>query len=175
MSAPIELAPDKVYEIKDFLTEELITKIRTHGKESSLTGTNLTMWADDIVHTSGVILLYRIEGELLSEIEAYIKTKVDFGIDEYVIGMTYTLGCRYSYIPWHNDDNHILAITVYLNDFWDPSWGGALIYHLDERFTAVYPEYNKAVVFKTPRHHCTVMPTIEAPIRESLQIFVDIK
>lgn len=157
----------------NFLPDELIRNIKTECKNSKIHGLNLTDWDPSVVKTSGPILLYTLKDNLLNELLSVIKSKIHIP-DAYIINyVRYTLGGRYSYLPWHDDNNHKLAITIYLNNVWDFNWGGFFIYKEGLDYKAVIPEYNKAIILEAPLPHCTVMPSIEAPLRESLQIFVD--
>jgi len=83
---------------------------------------------------------------------------------------------RGSFIPWHDDGNYVHTVTIYLNERWDYDWGGALLYSLEEppfeNVSCVYPERNKGIVYTPPLHHTTTLTAINAPMRESLQIFV---
>lgn len=158
---------------RDFLPDDLIDEIRESCANSKLGGLNLTDWASKVVHTSGPILLYEIQSHLLYRLLLIVKSKVALHDNAHMGYVRYTLGGRFSYIPWHDDGNHKMAVTIYLNKIWNMDWNGYFIYQDGSEYKAVVPEYNKAVIVKSPVMHCTVMPSIDAPLRESIQIFVD--
>jgi hypothetical protein len=83
---------------------------------------------------------------------------------------------RSSFIPWHDDGKYVHTVTIYLNKRWDYDWGGALLYSLEEppfkNVSCMYPEHNKGIVYTPPLYHTTTLTAINAPMRESLQIFV---
>lgn len=172
MSYPIELESDRMYVERNFLPLELIRKIKDHSFTTNPSGLNLTNWDIRVVGTSGAIILYHLPDDIKSELKEYLSTKIVLPNSQ-VVDATYTLGSRYSYIPWHGDEGHLMSCTVYLNETWDKDWSGAIVYTLDGEHRAIYPEFNKAIFFKPPVKHCTVMPNIQAPLRESLQIFLD--
>jgi Rps23 Pro-64 3,4-dihydroxylase Tpa1-like proline 4-hydroxylase len=64
---------------------------------------------------------------------------------------------------FHQDSksHHDYTLIYYANNEWDPSWGGATIFR-DERnlVTTIYPEFNKAILFKSNIFHCGLEPTI---------------
>jgi Rps23 Pro-64 3,4-dihydroxylase Tpa1-like proline 4-hydroxylase len=174
MDCPIELEYNRVYVEHNFLPLSLIRKIKEYSLNNKPSGLNLTDWDVGVIATSGTIILYNLPDIIKLEIKAYLSTKIVL-LETKTIDATYTLGSRYSYIPWHADEGRLLACTVYLNESWDKDWSGALIYTSDGEHKAIYPEFNKAVFFKPPINHCTIMPNIQAPLRESLQIFIDEK
>jgi hypothetical protein len=168
----MEIKKGEVYVKNNFLPVPLIKEIKTYGTENKPSGINLTEWDPKVVGMSGTIILYSLPAELSSKIMLCVNKLIPKTIN-LIPDITYTLGGRYSYIPWHNDGNHEAAITIYMNDYWDREWAGAFIYKDGDEYKAIYPEYNKAVFFKSPLDHCTTMPNIQAPLRESLQIFLD--
>lgn len=156
----------------DVLSNELIDKIKKYPSIADNLKTNLTDWDPKLIGTSGTIFLYYLKDELLEEVKAEIVTKFP-SLKDYKFSIAYTLGSRLSYVQWHCDQGHKYAMTLYLNNNWDRDWSGALLYQDGNDYRAIYPEYNKAVSFAPPVWHATTMPTLLAPLRESLQIFCD--
>lgn len=79
-----------------------------------------------------------------------------------------------SYIPWHNDAQHALALTIYLNEEWDPDWGGLFLYRApdDGEVRGVVPRFNLGLRNNQQLPHATSMVTPDAPEpRFTLQIF----
>lgn len=163
----------KVYTEHNFLPVELVMKIKSLPRDSKISGTNLTDWRQEVVQTSGPILLYTVDESIRDEVSSVITGKLNLPETYNISYMAYTLGGRYSYLPWHDDNVHKFALTVYLNDSWDLNWGGAFMYQDGYEYKAIYPEYNKATYFMAPINHCTSMPSVQAPYRESLQVFLD--
>ena len=82
--------------------------------------------------------------------------------------------CPLSYIPWHNDGHVDCAATVFLNEHWDPNWGGLFLYRESEetQIKAFAPSFNSG--FRNDGHirHATSMVAMDAPEpRFTLQIF----
>lgn len=157
----------------DVLSNDLIRKIKDIPKTTDTVSTNLTSWVPELIGSSGAILIYHIKDALLEEIRLELLHKFQ-EIKDCKLSVAYTLGSRLSYIQWHADHLHKFAITIYVNEYWDRNWSGSFVYQDDdERYISIYPEYNKAVSFTPPVWHASNMPTILAPLRESIQIFCD--
>ena len=158
--------------VNNVLSQILIDKIFSYAQTQTKVVTNHTLWPSDVVEVSGPIYLINLPLELREEVRQtlapYLKKA---GVENAPIDINYTLGGRYSYIPWHDDAKHGFSVTIYLNEVWSNDWGGCFLYKDGSDIKAVYPEYNTAILFKPPLMHCTVMPTINAPLRKSLQIF----
>lgn len=157
----------------NLLPVELIQRIKQIPLGSKTHRSNYSSWKEDVIHTSGPVLIYDIEGELLEEIAQHVHKFMDVSLEDYQWYAMYYLWGRLSYIPWHNDGGHFAACTVYVNDFWNRDWGGALLYENSPNdIRAVYPEFNKAITFRPPVLHATMLPSLNAPMREAVQIFV---
>lgn len=79
------------------------------------------------------------------------------------------------YIPWHDDGHHAGgAVTVYLNDRWQPEWGGHFLYRTPDGAVAppVVPRFNRGLRNGSALPHCTtrVEPAAPEP-RFTLQVF----
>jgi len=165
---------DKVCVAYNAIPTELIARVVSYAKTQSQVQTNHTLWEENVIGVSGPIYLISLEDNLVEEIRHAIDaTFPTFNILKYEMRCKYTLGGRYSFIPWHSDLGHKLAVTVYLNEVWDLDWAGCLLYKEESsgEIKAIYPEFNKAVLINTPVQHTTVMPNIQAPLRTSLQLF----
>lgn len=160
--------------IHNTLTTELIQKVRAYSYTQKNVRTNLTSWNQELVGTSGAILLYDLNDELLAEVKEEVRKHIP-NIDDFgSLTAMYVLGGRFSFIQWHNDTPHTFAMTVYLNEQWDKNCGGAFVYEdASRQFITVYPDYNKSICFEPPVWHTTNMSNLQAPLRESIQIFCD--
>src|SRR5205807_392777 len=82
---------------------------------------------------------------------------------------------RLSYIPWHNDGARGTAITIYLNEYWDPDWGGIYLFHTEREPTNIkgyLPKFNTAVKNNNTVSHSTTMISMDAQIpRVTIQLF----
>ncbi|MCT2558883.1 2OG-Fe(II) oxygenase [Tsuneonella sp. YG55] len=79
-----------------------------------------------------------------------------------------------SFIPWHRDGKHGGAATVYLNERWEPEWGGLFLHRASKgaRPSVVVPRFNRGLRNDSGIDHCTtpVLPGAPEP-RFSLQVF----
>jgi Rps23 Pro-64 3,4-dihydroxylase Tpa1-like proline 4-hydroxylase len=82
---------------------------------------------------------------------------------------------RLSYIPWHNDNIHANAVTIYLNEHWDPDWGGIYLYYttIEANIIRGYvPKFNTAVKNNNRIAHSTTMVSMDAESpRVTIQLF----
>jgi hypothetical protein len=166
-----EWDPGYTKQVKNILADSTIQKVLQGYLRTSLRS-NLTHWEANIVGTSGPIFLYELKVELMQEIKDQVCKHLPEDAVPLPWSIQYTVGSRYSYLSWHRDIIYDYSCTIYLNDNWDKEYHGYLIYESPDGLRAILPEYNTAFFFKPPLHHSTTMPTIQAPLRHSLQIFV---
>lgn len=158
---------------KDVLSNELIQRVKKDAMDPTCLSTNLTSWQPELIGASGAVLIYTIKDDLLKELTSEIAEKFPI-TKEYKLTASYYLGSRLSYIQWHTDMPHKFAMTIYVNNHWDKNWSGSFVHRdIDERIIAIYPEYNISVSFTPPVWHASNMPTLLAPLRESIQVFCD--
>ena len=159
----------------DCLPTNLILEISKYAGGLKRHRTNLTSWPSSVVGSSGTILVFDIEND--SELFAKLKTALlpmvgqEFESKEWIF--TYAVGSYISFIPWHGDDKHLRSMTIYLNQVWDKNWGGYFLYESEDGIRAELPTFNKGILFTPPLQHSTTMPTLNAPLRLSLQLFVN--
>jgi hypothetical protein len=161
--------------VDNFLSPVTIEKTASYTRSMPNLRTNLTGWNSEVVGTSGVILLWDLQGQLFQNVKQ--ETMNQLPQYQHLFDREWSIcshvGTRLSYIPWHNDAKHALSITVYLNSSWHKEWAGHLLYEEQDHIRALLPKFNRAIVFTPPLMH-TVLPTnIMASLRESLQIFID--
>ena len=161
--------------ISDCLPTNLILEISKYAGGLKRHRTNLTSWPSGVVGSSGTILVFDIEND--SELFAKLKTALlpmvgqEFESKKWIF--TYAVGSYISFIPWHGDDKHLRSMTIYLNEVWDKNWGGYFLYESEDGIRAELPTFNKGILFTPPLQHSTTMPTLNAPLRLSLQLFVN--
>ena len=128
-------------------------------------------WAGVIVRASQPVLVRDYDPALAAIILGQLIKRGVVNNSDFVV-MNYAWS-RLSYIPWHNDAMHELAITVYLNDTWDQDWGGVFLYKDETAGIRGYaPKFNTCV--KNAGHvlHSTTMITTDAGApRLTLQLF----
>lgn len=159
--------------VKNVLPLDLVEALWSYPQHQPLHRTNLSGWPSNVVGSSGAILLYELEGSLSSSVKRHLLPVVGLEYENYDWYMIYTLGSYLSFIPWHLDEKHVRSMTIYLNKEWDRDWGGYFMYELENEIRAVKPTFNTGVLFTPPLPHTTTMPTINAPLRLSLQVFVN--
>lgn len=159
---------------KDVLSRGLIERIKMAAQGKREHRLNLTSWPANIVDSSGAILLFDMPDDIVASVKEELADIVGREYLDQTWAVTYTLGSRLSYIAWHNDSHQEVACTVYLNNEWNMNWGGCFIYeNAADDLRAIYPAFNTGIVLHPPVLHTTTMPTIHAPLRESLQVFVN--
>ena len=81
---------------------------------------------------------------------------------------------HYSLLRTHDDGPYNLGATIYLNrEEWDVDWGGLFYYLEKDEIKIIKPKYKRAVVLKGGIKHGVTTLNYFAPIRCTLQIFVD--
>lgn len=145
------------------------------------TFTNFGLWDYNIIGDSTPVIVY--------EIQTYKETSTD----PIIIHLIETLAKRdidirnttimfynwtaMSHIPWHNDGHAKAALTIYLNEEWDPNWGGAFLYKDSESddIKAIYPQARRGVLQTGGVMHHVCPTSRSAPIRNTIQIFFGIE
>lgn len=133
--------------------------------------TNYT-WHPESVFNSHPVLIRHFGKEKQNEILQILKDKeiITHDLEEY--NLANYLWTKMSYIPWHTDAQHEEAVTIFLNTFWDPNWGGYFMYEENNEIKAVQPKFNRAVKNKNNIGHAVSMVHDEVPYpRATLQIF----
>jgi len=163
-----------VHKKTNVLKAETIKAVRLYAEAQTHVRTNHRNWGQEVVALSGPIYLVELPAELAELVCGDLKAVfTELAFEGLKVTATHTSGGRLSFIPWHEDHNHKFAVTVYLNDVWHKDWGGYFLYEQRGEVHAVLPQFNSAVGFECPLQHCTTMPNINAPLRESIQLFFD--
>lgn len=158
----------------DVLPQNLIADIRAHSCAQETVHTNHRNWGADVVMFSGPIYSTTLPEALLKRaLEHVIAAFPEFDFLGLRAQARHTLAGRLSYIPWHDDCNHVFSVTMYLNEVWERDWGGYFVYENDADLCAFIPHFNAAIAFRSPLQHCTTMVSIDAPLRETIQMFFD--
>jgi Rps23 Pro-64 3,4-dihydroxylase Tpa1-like proline 4-hydroxylase len=165
----------KIIKYENFLSEDLFGKLKLYVnnlmKEKKGAFTTSLMWDEFLVNTSALIARYELQSseiEILSKIKKEVESKIPYVIKNAVLHIMPQM----SYINWHSDAHCKAAFTIYLNENWDKSWGGYLMYEEDGEIKAIKPEKNLAVLQKTPVNHCVSTVNVGAEYRISLQFFL---
>jgi hypothetical protein len=135
--------------------------------------TNFFGWKEIVVGTSSAIFSFKIEDALKKQVAQELIEKGIFEKEPQEWTANIHLMSRGAFIPWHDDANHKASCTIYLNSQWDHNWGGYFLYEERGVTKALTPTYNMGVSFVAPLLHTCTLTAINAPLRESLQIFVD--
>jgi len=157
-----------------FTINEINTILKTifSRENESKWSINKHFWENGIQDRSiGVVSIFRIEGSLRALIEKVLSKFLKPG--EQFQYIQYYEWNQMSQINWHSDSGKKAAITVYLNEEWDPNWGGFFCWqdpsadgHL------IVPQFNTAVIARdNPPHHVSLISPY-APVRKTLQIWI---
>jgi hypothetical protein len=165
-----------IAEVKqDVLDQKILDKIYLYSRDGKQPDrTNFFGWDTRVVGHSNAIFFFVIQDEeLQNEIKNTLLEKGIFKRQPKIWNANIALYSRNSFIPWHNDANHKFSATIYLNKNWDKNWGGYLMYEQNGEIKCHIPTYNSCVCYDTPKEHSVMLTSIAAPMRESLQVFVD--
>jgi hypothetical protein len=167
------MSPLKIYEsvFNAELLEKLFAFSRVGNHPSRV---NFFNWNPSIVQSSNAIFFFDLSDELKEEVIAQLINKDVIQSKPKKFAANIALYSRQSFIPWHDDRNHLFSITVYLNKEWNVDWGGYFAYEdTDLSLKVIPPFYNNCIAFNAPLNHSVFLTNLNAPFRESLQIFID--
>lgn len=160
--------------IGNALSFDLLNMLHTYTRDGKQpTKTNFFSYLPEVVGSSNAIFCFDLPNDLKTKVASEFLSKNIFLKEPTKWTATIQLFSRSSFIPWHDDRNHKFTATVYLNKIWDDDWGGYFAYRDGEEIKCIKPTYNTAVFFNTPLPHSVMYTANNAPLRESLQIFVD--
>lgn len=163
--------------VENALSEELFQDLRKHSRKTKLMNSSTTQWHSSIVGWSTPILCWPLKGKLLERCRKELKKHVNSEMRKAEWMASIHVGGTLSYIPWHSDANHKVNITVYLNESWNPDWQGYFLYDdgnaANSEWKAILPRRNLALIYETPLMHSVALTNARAPLRESLQIFIN--
>lgn len=158
----------------DILSHELFDGLRQFSRRTKLVNTSLTQWHSDIIGQAAPIIMQELPYDLLTRCKAELGPLVPARYRDLPWIGSIHLGSKLSYIPWHNDATHKFNITAYLHTRWDLEHAGYFIYEdAPGWFRAIWPKPNLGLVYETPMMHSVALASINAPLRESLQIFIN--
>lgn len=163
---------------KNFFNDEELKIIIDYGEEifeeKHLLGNDKSLgWGPGLNPSSSDIHIYPVDPSIDSEIHGMISEKAKQHFNMKIQGICYHWWLPGSHIHWHNDANRGGAATIYLNPEWDKEYNGFFIYELDGNFGIELPEFNKCVFQHGGVMHATTPVSLNAPIRKSLQIFLN--
>lgn len=161
-----------IKEFNNFLNVDLINDIKKNVYENAESKWRSSLiWHTSIRNSSTIVLTFEIEDNNFKNL---IKNKfISFfpELKNKPMTVCYYLWPNLSFIPFHTDGGKYMGATVYLNEKWDKNHGGLFLYENNEEIKAIVPQFNKCVVNTLKINHATSLTTMEAPPRETLQIF----
>jgi len=162
-----------IKQFNNFLDINLIKNIKNkiHQNLAEPKWRSSLYWYFGFKNSSSPVLSFEIEDDIFKNI---IKNKfISFFPQLTNKSMTvfYYIWPNLSFIPFHTDGGKYMGATIYLNEEWDKNHGGLFLYENNNEINVIIPEFNKCVVNDLKINHATTLTTIEAPYRETLQIF----
>lgn len=164
--------------VQNILSERLLIALRKHARTTKLVNTSTTQWPIEVAGWSSPIICIPLTDKLVARCQRELSKHVNTEMRNGSWGGTIHAGGPMSYIPWHNDANgHKVAITVYMNNPWPADAAGYFIYEdvtTDPvSLRAIVPQCNLGLIYEPPLMHTVALSNIRAPLRESLQIFIN--
>lgn len=149
----------------------LLANARARLSDSSEFARSNFHWMPSIRNASAAVLVRDYDEKLARLILDALLTRQIIDNDRYgVMNYAWT---KLSYIPWHHDQTHTDALTIYLNDNWDMDWGGLFLFkENDGPIQGFAPRFNCAVKNSANVAHCTTPVNLDAPEpRFTIQLF----
>lgn len=164
--------------VKGILSDRLFIALRKHSRATKLFNASTTQWPVQIVGWSSPIICIPLTDKLMARCQRELAKHVNTEMRNGSWVGTIHIGGMMSYIPWHNDaGNHKVAITVYMNDMWPADNAGYFIYEDattdPASLRAIVPQRNLGLIYEPPLMHTVALSNTRAPLRESLQIFIN--
>ncbi len=165
--------------IDDFLPKDLAKAIlEKYSNTQGCDRTNRTNWDNDIIDHSTVVLVNNIDVPVYSQL---LQDKVQqyyhpIAKDVHFSTMFYRW-TPFSYIPPHLDYHTDFAVSIHLNENYDPRDGGMFLYknkQSDRDWIGIEPIFNRAVLASTidePDIMHQVAPVTSKSDRKSIQMF----
>jgi Rps23 Pro-64 3,4-dihydroxylase Tpa1-like proline 4-hydroxylase len=168
----------KLTKYDEFFTEELYEELINTAKYLLRQGVNTfytnAWWSENIVKDSFPVLIHAIhrDSELFAKVREQIEKKIKLAVKDHDIMIYYWT--RFSYIPWHEDQNYEGTLTVYLNEEWHPDWGGYFLYEDKKQDVhAILPKRNFGLLQQGGIRHSTTPVNFDGGMRISIQVFLD--
>jgi hypothetical protein len=162
----------------NFLSEDLLILIDNKIKdifnsksERAIFSSSISHWSEYLKSSSTPILRYVMNDSDLKLVN-FLKKEIEKQIPYYLDDIIIHLFPKLSYIPWHNDGSHKSALTIYINEKWEPNWGGFFMYKIDDDIRAIKPKRNLAILQNGGLPHCVTTTNIDADFRISIQCFL---
>jgi len=130
-------------------------------------------WNPDIVKDSFPVLIHGIynDSELFAKLRTSIEKTTRLFVNDHDIMFYYWT--RFAYIPWHEDQDYAGVLTVYLNEQWEPDFGGYFLYEDKDEVKAILPKPNCGLLQSGGIRHSTTPVNYNGGMRISLQVFLD--
>jgi hypothetical protein len=135
--------------------------------------TSKQSWNKDLTENSvGTIVIFEIHEHCPSfqliegDIRKFMKN------DEKISSITFTEWQPCSQLNRHNDADRAMGMTIYLNEEWNPQWGGFFCWEEGPTYKMVSPKYNHAVMNRGGTWHFVSVTSPLADIRKTIQISV---
>ena len=159
--------------IDNFFSEETFRNCQQYslGNMENKLPTFVTnhLWSNCIVKDSGPILVNLLPEENILSI--CMRNEILERVDTQPLAMAFYYFYPGSHIPWHNDNEYSMGISVYLNDEWDRDHSGLFVYETENELKAIVPKRNRAVIQSGHVWHSVTPTTKNSEIRRSVQLF----
>ena len=163
--------------VQDILPPNFITALKNivHSNAPQYKWATNLGWESELIKKSAQVAIFNLNGTTF-EPEIIQVYKKYFDISKYNFNINYNLWHNGSYIAFHNDAHVVYSSTIYLNKIWDKNYGGLYLYYADkDTLKAIVPKYNLGIINTQQLHHGTSIISNDAPIRETIQLFISDK
>ena len=159
--------------VENIFSNDLLKKLINFTRDGKQpTHTNFFNWTENVIGISNAIFTFDLTEELKKEVTEELIKKNVIKKEPKDWSVNIQLFSRCSFIPWHNDQKYIFSGAIYLNNNWNNDLGGYFMYEENNEIKAIVPKFNMGAFFKPPMQHQVSLTSLNAPMRESLQIFV---
>lgn len=161
---------------EDVLSTELLEEITTdvYSKlDKGIWASSILSWPQDVKnHITGTVNTTDIEEPLSTKLLAEVKKYHPYKNENKVFAMYYLMTPNAG-ISVHSDARqYIWNATIYLNETWDPDWGGLLLWDDGgDYFRGVVPKKNRMILFESNKYHLvTPLSPTAGELRVTIQL-----
>jgi len=159
-----------VHRVQGFFLDEQYTTVLEHSIDVLKSRKDVVKndsWGYDLKAFSQPVLLHTLEED--SKPYSIIEERSNRFFKKTPSRILYHFWSPGSFINWHIDSEYKNALTVYLNDDWEVTYGGLFQHYNNKEVETIIPYGNTGVFIDNTVLHSTTIQSKDSPTRISIQ------
>ena len=145
-----------------------------HGADSVQWNISLFNWADELKDSIVGSVYQRETSDVLNESVRQDLLNVGAVKPTEKVIVKHYMWDRNSGIALHGDSHIKRSVTIYMNEEWNPNWGGIFVYQNEDSWSAIMPKFNTAVMNdEHVKHMVTHMSALSPDMRITMQCWIN--